>query len=668
MQDPVLTPIFMTGLVAAGLPEAGAAFTIGTVGITTANIANVLVQGTILAATIGASVAVNYAMQPDAPRPEQGTIPLRQTVPPRIVGFGEVRLAGNYVLYESLGSSSYDITALCQGPVGGFKSVFLDDTKVQLNPSTGGCITPGNPYQYLSAQVALTFGHSPNFAFSVPLPAIWTADHRGDGVCGLRLGCASGVQADFLKVYPHGLPKPSAAVFAPCWDFRDPAQDPDNRGTWINYSQWNASATYNTGARVRHGGLIAPGVDPGGGGMLYVCLLDGVTGLEPGPNVFHWAAVWKNPVLQVVTYLTNNDFGMGLPRDRIITPVLAELAAQAALCDEPVVKDDAGNYEQRYQSCPWFKMETNPSEVLALILAACDGWLSINGDGALSMRVGVFEPPTVTLDASMILSVELSYGTTDEEKVDEITLTYTSPEHNYTTQAIDSWRNEEAILTRGKVRSQAFGPASVQSATQVQRLAKRIMLASNAIRGTLTTHLGGMVAAGHRFVVIDYPLIPELHGVAVELRRRDTDLAARQCRFEFIAVDAELLDGWVPDEIGPPITVPPIVVPEPLPVPQNVFAAPDDGRAAVPHRHVVGRSRAARSGFRGALPADRGHLHACWSRARARANRPDAADDGNDRDSAEHSGDGAGTVDRADVHQRDHQRRARTSGDFPDQR
>ena len=520
MQDPILTPIFIAAGVTGGI----------TIGTATVSFASILSAATV----IGAAVAINYVMQPDVPKPEQGTIPLRQTVPPRITGFGEVRLAGNYVLYEvGAFGHSFDILALCQGPIGGYKQFYMDDLPVYPDPATGRPHSGvwGN-FAYFSTIIYVNKGTSPNYNWQpLGLGHIWGPDHRGDGVASLYLHCATQPQNVFLKYFPHGLPKPSAALFLPCWDFRDPAQSPQDQNTWVNYPEWNAETIYNAGARVLFGGVMMPGVGTAGG-MLWVCRLNGVVGASP-PNDSRWSAVWKNPVLQVVTFLVSQHIGMGLPRERIITPALASLTEQAALCDEMLDRGD-GTWEPRYASNAWWKLETDPSEILAQMLAACDGWLSIDGEGALAMRVGVFEPPTVTLDESCILSVELAYGVTDEEKVDELTLSFTSPAHNYTTQAVDSWRDEEAILNRGKVRSQAFGPASVHSATQVRRLAKRIFLRNNAIKGSLTTHLGGMIAAGQRYVAVSYPLIPELDGAVIELRRRETDLAGRQCRFEFL--------------------------------------------------------------------------------------------------------------------------------------
>jgi hypothetical protein len=564
--DPILTPIFVAGigelLGGGALITAGTELAVGGLTFTVGNVATVLAAATVIAGT----VALNYALQPGAPKAEQGTIPLRQTIPPRIVGYGEVRVAGNYVCYEANGAYSYDILALCQGPTGGFKQVYIDDEAVVVNTSSGQCFP--FPFCYVQGGV----GYRDGQAFTNSLFAtIWTPDHRGARVVQLVLVSVATPQAQFQTFFPHGLPKPSAAVFLPCWDFRA-GQDPNNPDTWWSYPQWDSGADYNAGDRVLWGGVVIPGVGtPGGGGMLWLCVQEN-SGETPGVDARFWVAVWKNPVLQAVTYLTSQDHGMGLPIDRLITPALAMLTAQAAKCDEAVQRGD-GAFEARYASNPWFKFETEPTEVLGQILGACDGWVSIDGDGALALRVGQVDPPAVMLDQSIIQSVEIDYGVPDEQKVDELTLSFTSPGHKYTAQALEAWRDDAAILNRGKARTQTFGPASVQSPTQLRRLAKRIFLRSNAIRGTVTTNLGGMIAAGHRYVTINYPLIPELAGAAIELRRRETDLANRQCRFDFVVADPAM-DEWNTAEEGYIPASMLVLPPQALPVPRHVAASP----------------------------------------------------------------------------------------------
>lgn len=553
-QDPILTPIFASALAGVGLPV-----TIGGI-----NIASVLTTATLL----GTAVGLNYLLAPSAPKPEQGKNPLKQTVQPRFAGFGEVRMAGAYALYESAAGQSHDIFALAQGPAGGFKRFLLSDTAITVNSSGVVQEAAEGAYGEGLVTMAVRRGEKLETAFNIPqLASIWTSNHRGDRIVQLLLQCRSVKLERFQKRYPNGLPKPSAVLFLPCWDFRDPTQDPDDPDTWIDYPVYDAETAYVPGDRVLHGGLNLPGISAPGG-MLWLCLEETV-GVEPGTDATTWVAVWKNPVLQIVTYLISQDIGMGLPRGRLITPALASLAVQANRCDEPVAK--VGGFEPRYSSCPWWRLDTNPEEVLGQMLAACYGWVGLGESGRLALSVGVYSEPKVSLDEDVILDVDVAYSSEDENKVDELTLTVVSPDHDYTSQPIESWRNEEAILTRGKVRSQAFGPLSVQSFSQLRRLAKKMMLRANALHGVVTTNLGGMVAAGHRWVTLNYPHIPELDGAVIEIIRRQTSWADRKMTFEFVVVDPDKIDAWDPAvEEGDPPANPEKIAKQGLAEPQNV--------------------------------------------------------------------------------------------------
>lgn len=541
MQDPIITPLFTSALIGAGLPTSFA------VGTATINIAQVLSAATVLAATVGASVL----LQPGAPKVEQGTIALKQTVPPRFAGFGEVRLAGAYVLYETVSRVSHDIVALCQGPVGGFKKIYLSDTAIDLNDDgqvqefgegayAGGVVTiQARPGRKIEAAYNVSGLHGSDID-------VWSDAHRGDRIASLYAVSTPVDAGDFQRVYPDGVPKPSAALFLPCWDFRDVTQDADDPDTWIDYDEWDDATAYVAGDRVLHGGMLIPGTfGPQVGGMLYIAL-GSSTGVKPGTDATKWVAVWKNPVLQFVTYLMSTDIGMGLARTRLITPNIAALTVEAAKCDEAVAK--VGGFEARYQSNPWYRLDTNPEEVLGLILAACEGWSGLDGNGGLALRVGVYEAPdaAVTLTEDIILDVELKYSPDDESKIDELTLSYTSPEHDYTAQEVNPWRNEDAILNRGQIRSKAFGPLSVQSFSQLRRLSKAMMLRANALKGTITTNLGGLIAAGERYVPVQFSDIPELADAVVEIRTRRTSFRDRRVTYEFSIIDGAAMYAWTP--------------------------------------------------------------------------------------------------------------------------
>jgi hypothetical protein len=157
--------------------------------------------------------------------------------------------------------------------------------------------------------------------------AVWTPAHQGNGIAHAAMVCAGiGDPPTFTKHYPHGLPVLSVvADCTPVWDPRDGAQSSTDPSTWT---------------------------------------------------------VSKNPVLQLIDYLTRADGGMGLDYATVIAPNLTAWMVEANLCDELVDTATPGVQEPRYQSNGWFQFDNAPSDVIGSMLATCDGWLAEAGDGA----------------------------------------------------------------------------------------------------------------------------------------------------------------------------------------------------------------------------------------------------------------------------------------------
>lgn len=510
--DPILTPIFIY----AGF--GGTAFTIGATAVTYASI---LSSATLLAA----SVAVGFATQPGrpaaSPPPAAGHQPVKQAIPARVGGYGVNRIGGVYMLYEASETDSFDVIALVSGRISGFLGFYLNDDAVNVTAEADTSVSPGvgtvytvqtggdGRYRTGVVRFYTRIGLSQNEAYPqivANLPTLWTSDHRGDAITSMAMICSGVETEEHMNVYPNNLPKPSAVLnMYPIWDPRDPAQDPNNAATWASKS---------------------------------------------------------NPILHLIDYLTHPDHGMGLPRDRLIMPRIGALNEVAYKCDELVLKAN-GSYEPRYQCATWFNFDTDPAEVLSDILASCDGWMSLDGDGGLVVEVGAYVDdlgPPIT--EKHILGVSLDYGQPDEESINELTVAYTSPVHDYTTVAATPWRDETSIRLRGKTRSQPFSPKAVQSNSQARRLAKRFMARVNSpLRGTLTTTLFGLTKQGKRWIAIKYPFIAELADARVEVRRMQVDFMAGQCTFEWVLVFPDLIDAWNPaqEESVAPIRPPRLV-------------------------------------------------------------------------------------------------------------
>jgi hypothetical protein len=509
--------LLLTGLEAAGVLGGTAA----AVGGTTI-FAGLTVAGAIgTAAILGVSVAVAFATQPKVPAAggEGGSSPIRQSTPPRPFGYGRARLAGAYMLFEvDAAEQSWDVTAWHQGLVGGVVHVYLNDDIVGLDGSGSvvNILNGSNDGRYGAGEnevsVKYNLGLPTETAFAdviANFPTLWTSNHRGDGVASLYLRCDDEEVANIPRFYPRGLPKPSVvADLSPVWDPRA-AQDREDPDTW---------------------------------------------------------EVSSNPVLQLIDYLTHDDRGPALDYATYIEPVIDDWMAEADLCDAAVDKAD-GSTEPRYKSDGWALLTTDPAEVIGAILATCDGWLAEDGDGTLSLKVGVYRAPEVTLTDDHIVGFEIQKGVADEEIVNEVQFSYTAPQANWRDVPGVAMRDEASIAEIGLVRSERLELTWVQSHSQGRRLAKRKLARHQAAaRGTLVTTLYGLKCLGQRWVGVRSRLIADLANAVIEISKVRIDLANARVTLDWTLVNPNEMDAWDPaEEEGTP--------PNYFPVPADVTAA-----------------------------------------------------------------------------------------------
>lgn len=497
------------------------------------------------AAILATSVALNYALTPapKQPKPADGLLSIKQTVPSRQGGYGRDRVAGSYMLYEAgilfPFYVSGDVIALIGGRICGFKQYFLNDDAVSM---TGTIVNGMGDGRYAGGiiRVESRIGLETETSYSLmtsTFGAVWTSDHRGDGIASLMLACAQADTSEHQSnVYPNGKPEPSAVCdLYPIWDPRDGAQDPDDPATWIAAATFNLGTTYAADDRVIY--LGAP----------YYSYAGGNVGFAPDLYPNKWCAVLSNPVLQLIDFLTDSDHGMGLDRETIITPVIDSLKAKATLCDALVLDKD-GNFGPRYTSNGKFNFDDDPADVFNAILATCDGWTTEGELGSLILEVGVYSAPTVTIASQHIVGFSINYGIADEQVVNELTLTFTDPDNNYKQVPGQAWRNEDDISARGRVRSQSLALNWVHRHSQARRLSKRVMARLSAPHGTVTTTLSGIRALDQRWVNIAYPFLPGMgtddDPVIVEFSSGTVDYMAGTVTFEWVLVDPDTIDAW----------------------------------------------------------------------------------------------------------------------------
>lgn len=514
--DPILTPLF----VSAGLTGS---ITIGSAVISTASIASAI-------ATTAITIGLQILLAPKPPTPEAARVPQKQAIPHRIWGVGRTRLSGALMLWESKKHILCAVQACAAHRIKGFNRYWLHDDEVTLD-GAGIASSPTGRYGSnvtIHSRVGLPtetpYTNIVDLFAGDPTP-IWTSNHRGDGQASLGMTAGATRIKDQNKLFPYGIPLLSAeADLAYCWDFRDPAQDPDDPSTW----EWT-----------------------------------------------------QNCAVIIGWHLCFNEFGFGLDYRKAILPVLDMWQEEADICDEAVPLAGGGT-EPQYQCNGTDTAENGPKAGLNAMLAACDGHLVARGDGARILTVGKFrESRCVTLSDADIIGHNIQYDVFPQDEINRIIPKFTYPETGYTTCDTDYFEDTPAQLVAGRVLAQDGVYQWVHRWRQARRLAirdwRRIQ---EKVKGSIDVRLSGINAVYARWVRLETPVrMPRLDGKIIENRKSTLALTSGGFNME-IMQHPENIDDWVPatDEgAQPPVPVAPGFDGIPTPVINLVQAKPNGG-------------------------------------------------------------------------------------------
>lgn len=292
----------------------------------------------------------------------------------------------------------------------------------------------------------------------------WTSAHRGDYIASLYARQYAVDSADYLSTFPNGI---------------------------------------NTSYRVVMRGAL---LTPVGGGV---------------------AAWGENAAAIIYDYMRSMD-GMRLPAAVLdTTEAQAGWNAAIARCNQDV-NLNAGGTEKRYRIWGSYRLDERPADVLARMLAACDGRLRQTSDGGLTLDVGDWSEPSVTLDQNAIVGIsELSRGRDVLTTANTIRATYMEPTSDYQTQDADPWVDTADVSDRGEIAAD-LSLIMAPSHTQARRLMK---LASYRLNpnwvGTFECNLSALAVVGERFVRITYPRfsideVLEIQDVQLNFAQGDT--------------------------------------------------------------------------------------------------------------------------------------------------
>lgn len=474
----------MPPLIAGGLVALG-------VGATTAAIAgSAIFYGTL--------IGLSLLFAPKVPKPEAARVPFKQSVPPRIRIIGLRRTAGAYTLYHSgPGGKFYTVQAMCEGQVNEFSRFYLHDDQVEIDGSGFAQELSDGRYGEDQIQILTRAGLNPETAYAELVSALdplWTDDHRGDGIASVAVICDDVKAENQGQVYPFGLPVLSAEVDATkVFDPRVPGEDWSDPDTW---------------------------------------LFDGN----------------DNPILQAMWFLTASveQLGMGLDFDECFADVLADIEAQADVCDEDVALK-AGGTEKRYRSGALYLASDDPSEVLSAILGTMDGFLCERGDGAMELKAGKWEADdfAIVFKPKHVISLQVRRFKPDEDECTGVIVKYNSVAHGHTTVDAPVWPRDAYQGGEDK-RVRSIEVLYCPSGTQAQRLSKRVATYEMAaVSGSMVTTMYGILVMDRRGATIQLPDDdPALANAKVKLMRVEPNLLDGTVEIDFVVFDPVACDAW----------------------------------------------------------------------------------------------------------------------------
>lgn len=280
-------------------------------------------------------------------------------------------------------------------------------------------------------------------------------------------------------------------------------ENPAAHGHVANVCPWAWTYTEHLGKGVNSVGIVLGRekekrfmeMFPNGARVEYKQLREGALVYDPRTGK---TAYSDNAALCIRDFLIS-EYGMRLPKS-VVSVADGDWAKAADICDEAVPLK-AGGTEPRYRIAMTYQLDEAPSAVLRRMLNAADAEIFPTPEGGLTIQVGKWRAPTVTLDEDAITGISgLCRGADVLSRYNIIRAQYTSPDHKFEEVDADPWADEESVSLYGE-SAQDVQFYESPSHGQTRRLMKRAFAALNASwRMTITTNLRGLSAFGERFI------------------------------------------------------------------------------------------------------------------------------------------------------------------------
>lgn len=400
--------------------------------------------------SIGLSlVSALFAPKPPKPEDVQGNI--RQALPARVRLYGRGLLGGAWAFGATHNGSFHKVIAVHSGKLSAVNDVWVDDNIVEINPSTG--LVAAEPYQN-SLRIEYRLGEATETYYDKledEFPE-WTDEHRGDGVASLYAKQYAVDQKAISKLFPslhntlYRMDVNGVAVYDPT----DEAQSIDTPATW----------TYS-----------------------------------------------DNLAREVMDYLWHRD-GMRMPLSMITTPLALAGWQQAVNDCNDAITLKAGGTEPRYRGWVPYQFGERPADVLRRMMDAGNARFKPTSDGGLTLEVGKWRAPEVTIDDDCILSFDnVGRGKDALQTANVINATFTSADHQFQAVDADPWYDDADVSERGEIATDINAICS-PSHGQTRRLMKIAAYRANPEWvGSFVLNKRGLKAFGERFINLNYALL-----------------------------------------------------------------------------------------------------------------------------------------------------------------
>lgn len=238
-------------------------------------------------------------------------------------------------------------------------------------------------------------------------------------------------------------------------------------------------------------------------------------GVHTNYRVVVRASLVKNPVTGTTAWSDNaasviRDFlchpdGMRLPEALLQTPLAQAGWEWAWAKANEAVSLAGGGSINRYKLWGTYYLNERPADVLARMLACCDGRLIPTSDGGLTLDIGHWAEPTVVIATGDILGFD-SFGRGGDilTTANTIRATYLEPSEDFQTVDAEPWVMAADVADRGEIVSD-FSFIMAPHHSQARRLMKLAAYRANPQwAGEFECSLKALQAIDQRFVRIQF--------------------------------------------------------------------------------------------------------------------------------------------------------------------